>query len=158
MIENHDIVLLGYRGVEGAAVLNLPEVDEFFANMLGDLTEQATLDSMAAAYARGARRLQSEGLDTDGYTITEVIQDFEETRLARGYNKINLFSVSYGTRLAKIYDWMHPNSINQSAMISVNPPGHFEWRPEVMDDHLKHYSDLYKKDLEHGDPSIILLN
>ena len=154
LIENHDIVLLGFRGVEGSVILNLPEVDEFFANMPGDLTEMSTLDSMSAAYARGARRLQNEGVDTDGYTITEVIQDFEEARISLGYKQINLFSVSYGTRLAMIYDWMYPNTINRSAMMCVNPPGHFEWRPEVMDDHLKHYSNLYKKDLEFGDPNI----
>ena len=154
LIENHDIVLLGYRGVEGSVILNLHEVDEFFANMPGDITEISTLDSMSNAYARGARRLQNEGIDTDGYTITEVIQDFEEARIVLGYNKINLLSVSYGTRLAMIYDWMYPNIINRSAMMCVNPPGHFEWRPEVMDDHLKHYSDLYKKDLEYGNSNI----
>lgn len=153
-IKNHDVVLVGFRGVEGSVVLNLPEVDDFFANMPGDLTEKATLDSMAAAYARGAARLQSDGVDTDGYTITEVVQDFEEVRLALGYEKVNLFSVSYGTRLAMIYDWMYPTTINRSAMMCVNPPGHFEWRPEVMDDHLKHYSDLYKQDLEYGDSNI----
>jgi len=154
LVEYHDVILLGFRGVEGSVVLNLPEVDEFFATMPGDLTEMSTLDSMSAAYARGAKRLQKEGVDTDGYTMTEVIQDFEDTRKALGYDKINLFSVSYGTRLAMIYDWMYPNTIHRSAMMCVNPPGHFEWRPEVMDDHLKHYSELYKQDLEFGDPNV----
>jgi len=154
LINNHDIVLVGYRGVEGSVVLNLPEVDEFFANMPGDLIEKPTLDSMSVAYAQGAKRLQREGVDTDGYTMTEVIQDFESARIALEYNKINLFSVSYGTRLAMIYDWMYPNTIHRSAMMCVNPPEHFEWRPEVMDDHLKHYSDLYKKDIQYGDPNI----
>ena len=154
LIGNHDIVLVGYRGAEGSVVLNLPEVDEFFANMPGDLTEMSTLDSMASAYSRGAKRLRREGIDTDGYIITEVIDDFEETRNALGYKKINLFSVSYGTRLAMIYDWIYPNIVNRSAMMCVNPPGHFEWRPEVMDDHLQHYSELYKLDTEHGNPNI----
>jgi len=152
-IKNHDVVLVGFRGVEGSVDLNLPEVEDFFANMPGDMTEKAALDAMAEAYVKGAKRLQNEGVDTDGYTITEVIQDFEGVRQALGYDKVNLFSVSYGTRLAMIYDWMYPNTINRSAMMCVNPPGHFEWRPEVMDDHLKHYSDLYKKDLKFGDPN-----
>lgn len=156
LIEHHDIILLGYRGVEGSVILDLPEVDAFFAKMPGDFTVKSTLDSMAAAYARGARRLQNEGVDTDGYTITEVIRDFEDARIALGYDKINLFSVSYGTRLAMVYDWKYPENIHRSAMIGVNPPGHFEWRPEVMDDHLKHYSELYKNDLEHGNPTIDL--
>ena len=150
LIENHDIVLVGYRGVDGSVVLNCPEVDEFFSNLPGDLTEQATLDSMALAYSRCASRIQREGVDTDGYTMTEVIQDFEDTRLALGYNRINLLSASYGTRLSMIYAWMYPKSIHRSAMISVNPPGRFEWRPEVMDDQIRNYSDLYKKETGNG--------
>ena len=73
LIENHDIILVGYRGVDegSTTILNLPEVDKFFANMSGDFTEKPTLDRMSEAYANGAKRLQMEGVDTDGYTITE---------------------------------------------------------------------------------------
>jgi pimeloyl-ACP methyl ester carboxylesterase len=122
--------------------------------MPGDMTEKATLDKMSEAYVKGAERLQSEGVDTDGYIITEVLNDVDLVRKSLGYSKINLFSASYGTRLAMIYDWMFPNTVHRSAMISVNPPGRFEWRPEVMDQHLKHYSELYKKDSIYGNPDI----
>lgn len=154
LIEDHDIVLVGFRGVDGSVVLDLPELDEFFANLPGDLTEKSTLDMMVEAYAKGAQHLQKGGVDTNGYTITEVLRDVDLVRKSLGYNKINLFSVSYGTRLAMIYDWMFPNTVRRSAMISVNPPGRFEWRPEVMDQHLKYYSELYKKDTIHGDSQI----
>jgi hypothetical protein len=53
-----------------------------------------------------------------------------------------------------IYDWMFPNVVNRSAMIAVNPPGRFEWRPEVMDQHLKYYAELNKKDSVYGNPVI----
>ena len=148
LIENHDIVLVGYRGVDGSVVLDCPEIDDFFSNLPGDLTEQVTLDSMAAAYSRCAKRLQNQGIDTDGYNITEVVQDMEDARLALGYNRINLLSSSYGTRLAMIYAWMYPKSIHRSAMISVNPPGHFVWYPDVMDEQIMYYSKLFKKDPE----------
>lgn len=155
-IDKHDVVLVGFRGVdEGCTtILHLPEIDDFFANMTGDLTKQATLDNMSEAYANGAKRLQQSGVDTDGYTITEVLQDVDLVRKSLGYDKINLFSVSYGTRLSMIYDWMYPNTILRSAMISVNPPGRFEWRPEALDEHLKYYSKLYKKDTILGNPEI----
>lgn len=154
LIEHHDIVLVGFRGVEGSVTLTLNEIDEFFANMPGDLTEMSTLEAMASAYAKGARRLQREGIDTDGYTITEVLSDIDLVREKLGYKNINLLSVSYGTRLAMIYDWMFPGTVNRSAMISVNPPGRFEWRPEVMDQHLKYYAELYKNDVVNGNPDI----
>ena len=148
--------MVGFRGVDegSTTILNLPEVDDFFANMKGDLIEKETLDEMSDAYARGASRLQKEGVDTDGYTITEVLYDVELVRKSLGYNKINLFSVSYGTRLAMIYDWMFPETVNRSAMISVNPPGRFEWRPEALDQHLNYYSELYQKDSIYGAPQI----
>ncbi len=55
-IDKHDVVLVGFRGVdEGCTtILHLPEIDDFFANMTGDLTKQATLDNMSEAYANGA--------------------------------------------------------------------------------------------------------
>jgi pimeloyl-ACP methyl ester carboxylesterase len=147
-IDNHEVVLIGYRGVDGSVILDCSEVDAFFGNLPGDLTEQVTIDSMAEAYSRCARRLQNEGVDTDGYNMTEVIQDMEDARRALGYDKINLLSSSYGTRLAMIYAWVYPKSIHRSAMISVNPPGHFVWYPDVMDEQLEYYSELCSKDQE----------
>jgi len=147
---NHDIVLVGYRGVDGSVFLDGPEIDEFFKNPPGDLVERATLDLLADAYARCAKRHQDAGVDTDGYTVTEVIHDVEDVRVALGYGQINLLSGSYGTRLAMLYDWMYPESIFRSAMIAVNPPGHFEWRADTIDDQIRYYSELYKEDVEHG--------
>ena len=80
LIGSHDIVLVGYRGVDGPVTLDLPEFDKFFANMPGDLTEKTTLDFMAEAYAEGAKRLQKEGVDTDGYIIIEVLKDISLCR------------------------------------------------------------------------------
>ena len=51
----------------------------------------------------------------------------EAARAALGYDRINLLSYSYGTRVAMIYAWMYPGSIHRSAMIGVNPRGNFAW-------------------------------
>jgi pimeloyl-ACP methyl ester carboxylesterase len=150
LIENHDIVMVGYRGVDGPVTLNCPEVDAFFSDPPGDLIEQSTINAMAEAYAQCAVRLQSEGVDTDGYTITEVVQDMEDARRALGYEKVNLLSQSYGTRLAMIYAWVYPNAIQRSAMISVKPPGHFVWHPDVIDQQLQYYAALGKKNEEYS--------
>lgn len=148
LIDKHDIVMVGYRGVDGSVLLDCPEVDAFFSDPPGDFTEQSTIDIMAEAYEQCAARLQSEGVDTDGYNITEVVQDMEDARLALGYEKVNLISQSYGTRLAMIYAWIYPNSVHRSAMISVNPPGHFVWYPDMIDEQLEYYAELCKKDEE----------
>jgi pimeloyl-ACP methyl ester carboxylesterase len=148
--DKHDIVLVGYRGIDGTVLLDGAEVDEFFRNIPSDLTGRASVELMADANARCAKRHQDAGVDTDGYTVVEVIHDVEAVRVALGYGQLNLLSGSYGTRLAMIYDWMYPDSIFRSAMIAVNPPGHFEWQASVIDDQIQYYSRLYAEDAEYG--------
>jgi pimeloyl-ACP methyl ester carboxylesterase len=146
-IDKHDMVIMGYRGVDGSVQLDCPEVSAHIKNLPGDMLGEASMENMTDAYARCAERLQSEGVDLGGYTVVEVIDDLEGARLALGYRKINLFSVSYGTRLAMIYAWRYPESIHRSAMVAVNPPGHmFYYAPEVIDEQLAYYANLCAQD------------
>ena len=107
-IDQHDVVIVGYRGVDGSVRLDCPEVSAHIKNLPGDMLGDASMENMTDAYARCAVRLQGEGVDLAGYTVVEVIDDLEDARLALGYGKINLFSISYGTRLAMIYAWRVP--------------------------------------------------
>jgi pimeloyl-ACP methyl ester carboxylesterase len=150
LIEDHDIVLVGYRGVDGSVVLDSPELSEHFRNLPGDMLGDAALKNMATAYSQCAQRLQDEGIDTNGYTVIEVIDDMEATRSALGYDRVNLLSVSYGTRLAMIYAWKYPGNIHRSAMIGVNPPGHFVYEPEIVDEQINYYAALFAEDPEYS--------
>lgn len=146
-INKHDVVIVGYRGVDGSVQLDCPEVSTHIKNLPGDMLGEASMENMADAYSACAGRLQSEGVDLAGYTVVEVIDDLEAARLALGYDKINLYSVSYGTRLAMIYAWRFPESIHRAALIAVNPPGHmFYYDPEVIDEQLTYYANLCSQD------------
>lgn len=146
-IDSHDFVIVGYRGVDGSVRLDCPEVSAHIKNLPGDMLGAASLEQMTAAYAGCAERFQNEGVDLAGFTPVEVIDDFETARLVLGYEKINLFSISYGTRLAMIYAWRYPESIYRSAMVGVNPPGHmFYYDPAVIDQQLAYYADLCAQD------------
>jgi len=146
-IRNHDFVIVGYRGVDGTVRLDCPEVSAHIKNLPGDMLGAASLEQMTAAYAGCAGRFQHDGVDLAGYTPVEVIDDFEAARIALGYEKINLFSISYGTRLAMIYAWRYPESIYRSAMVAVNPPGHmFYYDPTMIDQQIEYYADLCAKD------------
>jgi len=146
-IDKHDIVIMGYRGVDGSIRLDCPEVSAHIKNLPGDMLGVASMEKMSDAYAQCADRLQNQGVDLAGYTVVEVVDDLEAARVALGYEKINLFSISYGTRLAMIYAWRYPESIQRSAMFAVNPPGHmFYYDPDVIDQQLAHYADLCAKD------------
>ena len=108
---------------------------------------KAAIEQMTAAYAQCAQRLQNEGVDLDGYTVVEVVDDVEAARIALGYEQINLYSISYGTRLAMIYAWRYGESIHRSAMVAINPPGRmFNYDPAVIDEQIEYYSALCAED------------
>jgi pimeloyl-ACP methyl ester carboxylesterase len=148
LLENHDFVMVGYRGAEGSVVLDCPEVDQAITGVGSDVLSEASLGHMADAMRQCAERLRAEGVDLEGYNIPEVAEDMEAARIALGYERVNLLSESYGTRVAQIYAYLHPESIYRSAMVGVNPPGHFVWEPETVDAQIKLYADLCAQDTE----------
>ena len=147
LLEKHDVVFVGYRGIDGTVTLACPEVNRQLKVHTGKdiFSEQARADYTAAA-KECAARLQQEGVDLSGYTIPAVIEDMEAARVALGYDRINLLSESYGTRVAQIYAYMHPTSLHRLVLIGVNTPGHFLWDPKVFDQMIGHISELCAKD------------
>lgn len=145
LLPDHDLVAVGYRGADGSVVLDCPEVGIAFSGENDPLSEES-MKAIGRAWAASARRLMAEGVDLDGYTMPEVIGDNESVRKALGYERVNLLSGSYGTRVAYLYGLQHPERIHRSAMISVNPPGRFVWEPQMIDAQLKYYAALWAKD------------
>ena len=143
--ENHDIVLVGYRGVDGTAFLACPEIDAAMRSGLPMMSRESIADQGEAA-AVCAERLAEEGIDLDGYTILEVVDDVEAARRALGYGRINLESGSYGTRLAQIYTWRYPDVVHRNAMVAVNPPGRFWWDGAILEEQILRYSALCADD------------
>jgi len=143
--ENHDIVLVGYRGVDGTVFLGCPEIDAAMRSGLPMMSRESFADQGEAA-AVCAERLTAEGIDLDGYTILEVVDDIEAARQALGYDRINLESGSYGTRLAQIYTWRYPDAVHRNAMVAVNPPGRFWWDGAILEQQILRYSTLCAKD------------
>jgi pimeloyl-ACP methyl ester carboxylesterase len=70
----------------------------------------------------------------------------EAARVGLGYERINLLSGSYGTRVAMIYAWMYPESIYRSAMIAVDAPGATVHEPEMVDGQIEYCADLCAQD------------
>ena len=136
--ERHDVVLVGYRGVDGSVRLDCPEV----ATAMGrprDLLSSAVRTDMKAAYEDCAERLQHEGVDLAGYTVPQRADDLEAARRALGYGRVNLVSESAGTRYALVYAQRYPGAVHRSVMIGANPPGHFLWDGAVADEQIDRY-------------------
>jgi pimeloyl-ACP methyl ester carboxylesterase len=137
----HDVVMVGYRGVDGSSVLNCPEVTAALENS-ADYLGKASLSAYSQAFASCAKRLERSGVDLAGYTLAEQADDIEAARVALGYKRIDLLSESAGTRLAMIYQWRYPNSVDRSVMIGVNPPGNFIYSGAEIDQGIERYSAL----------------
>lgn len=146
LLAEHDVIMVGYRGVDGDPKLDCPEMSEAMLGVGGDLLSPASLDHLGAAMQTCAKRLQAAGIDLGGYTIPEVVEDMEAARSQFGYAQVNLLSESFGTRVAQIYAIMHPESLLRSAMIRVNPPGHFVWIPATTDALVEKYAKLCRED------------
>jgi pimeloyl-ACP methyl ester carboxylesterase len=137
----HDVVMVGYRGVDGSSVLNCPEVTAALENS-ADFLGKASLSAYSQAFASCAKRLERSGVDLAGYTLAEQADDIDAARVALGYQRIDLLSESAGTRLAMIYAERYPDSVDRSAMIGVNPPGNYVYSGAEIDQGIERYSAL----------------
>ncbi len=146
LLDNHDVVLVGYRGADGSSILKCPEIGRALKGVAGDVLNSASRARLRRAVTQAAQNLIASGVDLEGYTIPEVVADLETAREALGYQRVNLLSGSYGTRVAQIYAQLHPDRIVRSIMIGVNPPGHFVWTPEATDAKLADFAASWSRD------------
>lgn len=56
------------------------------------------------------------------YTTSVAVRDLDEVRAALGYHRINLYGVSYGTRVAQHYMRRYPQRVRAAVLDGVVPP------------------------------------
>lgn len=145
LLVNHDLVCIGYRGVDGSIILKSRNVNKALKGKNNQLLSEKSLNNVEEKIKAYQIQLQKEGVDMNNYTMLNVIEDIEAVRKLQGYKKINILSVSYGTRVALLYSYKYPAIINRSVMIGANPPGHFIWDPVKTENILSKYDSLYAK-------------
>lgn len=59
------------------------------------------------------------------YTTTIAADDLDEIRAALGYDQLNLFGASYGTRAALVYLRQHPKHVRTVTLMGVAPTNQF---------------------------------
>jgi len=144
LLDNHDLVCIGYRGVDGSTLLKSKKVNKALKGLHNKLLSDQSLNNIEEKIKKYQTQLQKEDIDINDYSILEVIEDLEMVRKQQGYKKINLLSVSYGTRVALLYSYKYPEVLGRTVMIGANPPGHFIWYPEKTEEILTKYDSLYK--------------
>jgi len=90
---NHDIVLLDQRGTGASAPMQCRFPDDW--SDAANSPESIRRAALACVQTLGER--------VRNYTTAAAIQDLEELRRALGYQRIDLYGASYGTRVAMSY-------------------------------------------------------
>jgi pimeloyl-ACP methyl ester carboxylesterase len=111
LAENRDVLLIDQRGTGQSNALRCRQIalDEALLLEWEDLerTTQECLDGLAG--------------DPRYYTTTIAMQDYDQVREALGYEQLNLFGVSYGTRAAQVYMRLFPERVRTVVLDSVVP-------------------------------------
>lgn len=114
MREERDIVLLGQRGTGGDNDLRCSQLAQGSAQQFLDAGFDE--ETCRACLAELAGRF-----DLTQYATHRAIDDAEALREAMGYQQINLYGGSYGTRAELVYLRRHPASIRCAIMNGVAP-------------------------------------
>src|SRR6266850_1294237 len=109
---NHDIVLVDQRGTGRSAPLKCAYPDEWQSapdEMLR--LRQATLDCLGKFGPR-----------VRFYTTSIAVADLDKVRAALGYERIDLYGSSYGTRVAELYLRRYPGRTHAVVLDGVTYP------------------------------------
>lgn len=60
--------------------------------------------------------------DLAHYTTDAAADDLDEVRAALGYERLDLYGASYGTRAALVYMRRHPERVRSAVLVGVAPP------------------------------------
>jgi pimeloyl-ACP methyl ester carboxylesterase len=109
---NHDVVLVDVRGTGNSNPLHCRQLQykKDLEHQLGEMYPVADVKDCYDSLSRFA--------DLTQYTTTNMAIDIDQVRKWLGYEKINLFGLSFGTRLAQVYMKMYPNSVESCVLWS----------------------------------------
>ncbi len=123
-----DLILFDQRGVgRSEPALDCPAVDDLSREILDrevdgrTLTDAARFDLLGGGFERCAEDLRQRA-DLTAYHSAAGAADVADLRRTLGYEQINLWGVSYGTRLALTVMRDHPEGIRSVVLDSVYPP------------------------------------
>lgn len=124
ILDERDFIFFDQRGTgHSEPSLACPEADDMVATIL---TQQLTLEEANAleveAMLRCHERLVAEGIDLAAYNSAASAADVGDLRIALGYDQINLYGVSYGTRLALTVMRNYPDMLRSVILDSAYPP------------------------------------
>lgn len=123
ILERRDFILFDQRGTGySQSRLDCPEREALTSLLLdGRLSAEETQPAVLEAFQRCRERLAAQGIDLSAYHSAASAADLNDLRLALGYEKLNLYAVSYGTRLALTLMRDYPQAVRSAVLDSAYP-------------------------------------
>ncbi|QBD81091.1 alpha/beta hydrolase [Ktedonosporobacter rubrisoli] len=119
---SHDWIAIDQRGTGfSQPSLACPELAQA-SDTSADQDKQAQATAQQQALRSCYERLTSEGIDLSAYTTLENAADMHDLVQALGYQQVNLYGISYGTRLALTMMRLYPEQIRSVVLDGVYPP------------------------------------
>jgi pimeloyl-ACP methyl ester carboxylesterase len=125
LTERGDVIFFDQRGAGLAEPrLNCDETTDVQRQTEDDpeIETEAAIALFHDALARCRARLIGDGIDLTDYNSINNAADVEAIRIALGYQRWNLFGVSYGTKLGLEVLRRHPEAVRSAVLDSVYPP------------------------------------
>jgi pimeloyl-ACP methyl ester carboxylesterase len=118
ILAHRDMLFVDQRGTGGSHPLDCKFYD--VADLQTYLGYFFPLDDV-----RKCREQLEPNSDLKLYTTTIAADDMDEIRAALGYERLNLFGGSYGTRAALTYLKRHPAHVRTAMLQGISPTDHF---------------------------------
>lgn len=110
---NRDIVLVDLAGTGRSAPLQCA-IYRTSRDLVGDF--------YPIPQVRACRDSLAGQVDLRRYTTSVLVDDLDEVRAALGYDRINIYGTSYGTRAALVYVRRHREHVRAIVLKAVAPP------------------------------------
>ena len=113
IVNDRDIVLVDQRGTGKSNPLNCTDEDDSL---------KAFSESEESLMARLKKCMAGYDADLRLYTTDIAMDDLDDVRAFFGYDKINIYGGSYGTRAALVYLRRHGDRVRTVVLDGVAPP------------------------------------
>jgi pimeloyl-ACP methyl ester carboxylesterase len=110
---NRDIVLVDQRGTGESNPLSAAARTRSPQDYLSEM--------YPADYVKTLRQELEKRADLTQYTTPIAMDDLDDVRAWLGYERINLFGLSYGTRAVLVYLRQHPERVRSAILMGVAP-------------------------------------
>jgi pimeloyl-ACP methyl ester carboxylesterase len=107
--EKRDVVLVDQRGTGGSGALRCADLER----------RHPLLSMYPLPEVRRCRESLQGGADLSQYTTEASAADLEAVRAALGYPRLDLWALSYGTRLARAYMRRHPERVHAAVLVGT---------------------------------------